>query len=140
MSTQPYVTKLPDGRYLAVELPEGSAQLDPLTGEVVLHPPAIHLLDRLRVLLSPLPSSATAARLRTLRQALGMGRDELADKLGVEVRQVTAWESGRARPTAKQLASLDRLRKRAARSGVLMSSDNGRRPTTRLGDRAPSRR
>src|SRR5438105_12103676 len=106
MPAQPYVARLPDGRYFAVELPAGAAETDPLTGEVILQPPAIHLLDRLRALLSPLPANTTPARLRTLREALGLGPEELAALLHLEAAEVEGWESGKSKPTLEQLTAL----------------------------------
>ena len=120
MPGQPYVCRLPDGRYLTVELPEGSAAADPLTGELILQPLAIHLLDRLRVLVSPLPATTTAGRLRTLREALGVSRPELAARLQVEETHLADWESGRTRPSAEQLAALERLRQQAVRTGIVL--------------------
>src|SRR5947207_12367879 len=110
MPAQPYVARLPDGRYFAVEFPAGSAETDPLTGEVILQPPAIHLLDRLRTLLSPLPANTTSGRLRTLRDALGLGQDELAAMLHLEAAEVEAWESGKRKPTLEQLTALEQIR------------------------------
>src|SRR5207253_6942298 len=107
------------GRYFAVEFPAGSAETDPRTGEVILQPPAIRLLDRLRALLSPLPANTTPGRLRTLRDALGLGRDELAAALHLEAAEVQAWESGKSKPTAEQLTALEQLRQRAVRVGVV---------------------
>ncbi len=120
MPAQPYVARLPDGRYFAVEFPAGSAETDPLTGEVILQPPAIHLLDRLRALLSPLPGNTTPARLRILRDALGLGRDDLAALLHIEAVEVEALESGNSKPTLEQLAALEQLRQRSVRAGVLL--------------------
>ena len=127
MPGQPYVSRLPDGRYFAVELPPNSAKLDPLSGDVVLEAPAIHLLDRLRVLLSPLPSNTTPARLRLLREAMGLNRGELAAKVGVSVQDVVSWETGRRRPSMQGLGRLDRLRERAVRGGVLVPDGERRR-------------
>jgi DNA-binding transcriptional regulator YiaG len=120
MAGPPYVCRLPDGRYLTVELPEGSAEVDPLTGEMILQAPAIHLLDRLRVVLSPLPPTTTAGRLRTFREALSVSRQEMAARLQVEETQLAEWESGQARPSADQLAALERLRQQAARTGIVL--------------------
>jgi DNA-binding transcriptional regulator YiaG len=117
MPGHPYVSKLADGRYFTVELPEGSADLDPVTGELILQPPAIRLLDRLRVLHSPLPPSTTAGRLRLLREVLDLTPDEMASQLQVPPSQIMEWESGIAKPSAEQLAALDRLRNRVVRSG-----------------------
>src|SRR5260370_20206226 len=103
MPGRPYGAGLPGGRSFAVEVPAGSAETDPLTGEVILQPPAIRLLDRLRALLSPLPANTTPGRLRTLRDALGLGRDELAAMLHVEAAEVEAWESGKNKPTLQHL-------------------------------------
>ncbi len=120
MSAQPYVARLADGRYFAVEFPAGSAETDPLTGEVILLPPAIHLLDRLRALLSPLPANTTPGRLRTLRDALGLARDELAAILHLEAAEVEAWESGKSKPALGQLTALEQIRQRSVRAGVLL--------------------
>src|SRR5260221_14528705 len=109
MPAQPYVARLPDGRYFAVEFPAGSAEMDPLTGEVNLQPPAIHLLDRLRALLSPLPANTTPGRLRILRDALGLGRKELAAMLHLEAAEVEAWESGKSKPTLEQVTALEQI-------------------------------
>jgi len=117
---QPYVARLPDGRYFAVEFPAGLAETDPLTGEVILQPPAIHLLDRLRALLAPLPANTTPGRIRSLRDALSLGRDELAALLHLEVVEVEAWESGNNKPTVEQLTALEQIRQRAVRAGVLL--------------------
>jgi DNA-binding transcriptional regulator YiaG len=120
MPGQPYVAQLPDGRYFTVELPEGSAESDPVTGELVLQPAAIHLLDRLRVLLSPLPPTTTGGRIRTLREALGLSLEELASLLKTQEANINAWESGAAKPNADQLAALEGVRSRAVRSGVVL--------------------
>ncbi len=120
MPAQPFVARLPDGRYFAVEFPAGSAETDPLTGEVILQPPAIHLLDRLRALLSPLPANTTPGRLRTLRDALGLGRDELAAMLHLEAAEVESWESGKSKPALEQLTALEQIRQRSVRAGVLL--------------------
>ena len=120
MPAQPYVARLPDGRYFAVEFPPGSAETDPLTGEVILQPPAIHLLDRLRALLSPVPANATPARLRTLRDALGLGRDDLAAMLHLEAVDLEALESGKSKPTLEQLTALEQIRQQSVRAGVLL--------------------
>jgi DNA-binding transcriptional regulator YiaG len=116
----PYVAKLEDGRYFAVELPEGSAQTDAMTGDVVLQPAAIRLLDRLRALLSPLPQKTTANRLRILREVLSLDPDELSRMVQVSPESVLAWEAGKAQPTVEQLSALETLRQQAARSGVLL--------------------
>ncbi|HEV3258627.1 MAG TPA: helix-turn-helix transcriptional regulator [Gemmataceae bacterium] len=120
MPAQPYVARLPDGRYFAVELPAGSADTDPLTGEVILQPPAIRLLDRLRALLSPMPANTTPGRLRILRDALGLGRDELAAMLHLEAAELEGWESGKSKPTLEQLTALEQIRQRSVRAGVLL--------------------
>jgi DNA-binding transcriptional regulator YiaG len=117
MPGQPYVSKLADGRYFTVELPEGSSELDPATGELILRAPAIHLLDRLRVLHSPLQATASPGRLRLLREALDVRQDELAAQLQVDSGLVAEWETGAKKPTAEQLSALDFLRTRAIRAG-----------------------
>jgi len=120
MPGQPYVAKLPDGRYFAVELPDDSAEHDPVTGELILRAPAIHLLDRLRVLLSPLPATTTPGRIRALREALGLTEEELASRLQIDVSQLTSWEAGTVRPSAQDLEKLERLRRAAVRAGIAL--------------------
>ena len=120
MPGQPCVGKLPDGRYFAVELPEGSADRDPVTNELILQPAAIRLLDRLRVLLAPLPPKTTAARIRILREALGLSAQELASSLQIEENELARWESGAVKPTPEQLAALEQLRSQAARRGIAL--------------------
>lgn len=120
MPGQPYVAKLPDGRYFAVELPENSTEEDPLTGELILQPAAVHLLDKLRTLLSPLPPTTTPGRLTLLRDALGLTRQQLASYLSIEPGAIAAWEAGIAKPGAEHLAALEAIRSRAARTGVVL--------------------
>ncbi len=120
MAGQPYVTKLGDGRYLALELPEGAAELDPITGELILLAPAIRLLDQLRALLSPLLAVTTPGRLRILREGLNLSQEELAVLLKIEASVLAAWEAGQAKPTLEQLNQLEEIRQRAARAGVVV--------------------
>jgi DNA-binding transcriptional regulator YiaG len=115
-----YVGKLPNGRYFAVELPEGAAEYDASTGELILQPPAIHLLDRLQVLLSPLPPTTTANRLRLLREMLGMSLDQFAGALHLTRNLIEDWEAGRCAPSAAHLAALEQLRQHALRTGVTL--------------------
>lgn len=121
MPGQPYVSPLPDGRYLAVELPPESTTTDALTGELLLLPPATQLLDKLRTLLTPLPSKPTKHRLRILREALGMNQKELAERLGTTTLQIEHWESGSAILAGTQWTALENLRSQAARNGVVLS-------------------
>jgi DNA-binding transcriptional regulator YiaG len=114
MPSQPYVARLPNGRYSAVELPEASTETDSTTGELILLPPAIHLLDRLRILLSPLPEKSTPGRIKTLRESLGLSPNELADQLQVDASLVGDWEKGKSKPSAEHLSILERLRQRGA--------------------------
>ncbi len=120
MPGQPYVAKLPDGRYFAVELPEGSTQTDPLTGELLLHAPAIHLLDRLRTLLTPLTVRITPQRLRILRESLGFSPQGLAKEMNCAEQTVTAWEMGKTKPDSAQVGALEKLRLQAVQRGILL--------------------
>ena len=120
MAGQPYVAKLPDGRYFAVELPEGSTQTDSVTGELILLAPAIHLLDRLRVLLSPLPEKVTSGRIKVLRESLGLSVSDLADQLQINPRLVADWEAGKCPPTPEIRAALEDLRHQAIQRGILL--------------------
>jgi hypothetical protein len=113
MPGQPYVAKLPNGRYFAVELPEGSTQTDSVTGELILLPPAIHLLDRLRVLCAPFPERSTPGRIKILREALGLSVKDLASELQIDAPLVDDWETGKGKPGADITSALERLRQQA---------------------------
>jgi DNA-binding XRE family transcriptional regulator len=115
-----YVAKLPNGRYFAIELPEGSTETDTVTGQLILLPPAIHLLDRLRVLLCPLPEKSTPSRIKTLRETLGLSPSELADQIQIDAAVVCAWEAGKSKPNSEELATLERLRQQAIQRGILL--------------------
>ena len=120
MPGQPYVSPLPDGRYLAVELPPESTATDEVTGELLLLPPAIRLLERLRALTTPLPPLPTKNRLRILREALSLDKEELAERLSATVTEVEQWETGATVPPIERLSAYETLRSQAARNGVIL--------------------
>ena len=120
MAGQPYVAKLPNGRYFAVELPEGSTQTDSATGELILLPPAIHLLDRLRALCTPVPEKCTPGRIKTLREALGLSAGELAAELRIDASLLDALETGKNKPSPEVGSALERLRRQAIQRGILL--------------------
>ena len=90
-----YVGKLPEGHYFSVELPEGSPERDAIADELILQPVAIHLLDRLRALLSPLPRVVTSCRLRLLRESLDWSVEDLSKELHEDPSSIRAWEAKR---------------------------------------------
>lgn len=124
MAAQPYVAKLPDGRYVAVELPDGSTTQDPTTGELLLRPAALHLLDQIRTLVCPLPPKMTANRLRILREGLGLTQEQLAKHLNCQRQDVDGWENGVAKPEINQIGLLENLRKEAIARGILLPQRN----------------
>ncbi len=121
MPGHPYVGKLHDGRYFAVELPEGSAERDTITNELILRPVALRLLDRLQTVLSPLPQVVTPGRLRLLRESLNWSEEELANEIGEKVESLRAWEANEARPTGPQREKLEVVRHRIIQLGVPLS-------------------
>jgi DNA-binding transcriptional regulator YiaG len=117
----PYVAKLPDGRPMAVELPEDSAYVDPKTNELILKGPALRFLDRVQTLLAPLPTvRMSPARHRILREILELAPGELATAVGRTEDAVLAWESGSSSADAEALGLLERLRAKAAKRGIAM--------------------
>lgn len=116
------VAKLPDGRYFTIELPEGFTERDAVTNELILQPQAIHLLDRLRSLLSPLSHVVTSGRLRLLRESLNWSVEDLAKELQEDPSSVRAWEANQGKPGDEQRAKLEAVRTRITRSGVLLSA------------------
>jgi DNA-binding XRE family transcriptional regulator len=55
------------------------------------------------------PAAPFAERLRALRQAAGLTRQELADRAGMGAGTVAAYEQGRRRPVSRTLADLARV-------------------------------
>jgi transcriptional regulator with XRE-family HTH domain len=55
------------------------------------------------------PAAALAERLRALRQAAGLTRQELAARAGMGVATLAAYEQGRRRPVPLTLADLVRV-------------------------------
>lgn len=115
----PYSMRLADGRHLFIELPPGSVTRDP-DGELVLRPQAARLIDRMRVMARDLPDRPTPGWIRTLREALGLTQREMGERAGVDKLSVSRWERGEVRPGPGSVEALRRLRKQAARRGVVM--------------------
>lgn len=118
MAGHPYVAKMPDGRQMAVELPEETAYLDPETNELILKGSALRFLDRVQTLLAPLPLvRMTPARHRLLREVLDLTQAELGAALGLPEATVAAWEAGSDAADASALARLEQMRAASAKRG-----------------------
>jgi hypothetical protein len=118
----PYTMKLPDGRTIYVEVPGRWVTKD-RGGEVAFLPAAVRFLDRVRALaMSVLNTAPSPGFITTLREALGMTQQELAERLNVDKMSVSRWERGTIRPSAESLATLEKVRQKAVRKGVVIGA------------------
>lgn len=117
----PYTLRLRDGRTLVVEIPGKWTMVD-RDGAAALLPPAVQMLDRIRVLLSKVSAflPLTPGYITTLRKALGLTQQQFGARLGVDKMTVYRWERGTVKPGPQSLARLERLRKQALREGVTL--------------------
>jgi DNA-binding XRE family transcriptional regulator len=114
----PWTMRLRDGRTLAVEIP-GRWTTQDRDGSLALLPPAVHFLDRLQVLFSPMRTPPSPAYIKTLREALGLTQTGLGERLGVAKITISRWERGDLRPGGESLAKLESLRREVAREGAV---------------------
>jgi DNA-binding transcriptional regulator YiaG len=117
----PYTMRLPDGRTLFILIPARWCELD-VSGEVAFKPDAVRLLDRVRVMAMRTPRSPTPGLILTLREALGLTQTQLGDRIGVDKMTVARWEWGKVRPSAAAMKALDKIRREAARKGVVVAA------------------
>ncbi|MEI6077886.1 MAG: helix-turn-helix domain-containing protein [Verrucomicrobiota bacterium] len=75
---------------------EVTAYADPETGEDILTPESLDLIEKTQARHLGLIS---AGELKALRQRLGLSQDEMSDLLQIGGKSYTRWESGRARPS-----------------------------------------
>jgi type I restriction enzyme M protein len=64
----------------------------------------------------PRDAESVAARLRILRDSLGLSQEQLARRLGVSFATVNRWESGRTQLSPRAKAALAELEAQHARS------------------------
>ena len=80
---------------------------------------------------TPSPDHLTGAELQTLREALHLSRDDLADLAGVQARTVKHWENGRSGvpgDVAALLQALDAQVTQAAREALALLASAARLP------------
>ncbi|MBI1851047.1 MAG: helix-turn-helix domain-containing protein [Planctomycetes bacterium] len=56
-----------------------------------------------------------------LRDALALTQKEMGELIGVNKLTISRWERGTLRPSPESIRALERLRKTAARKGVLVA-------------------
>ncbi len=118
----PYTMKLPGGKIVYVEIPGRWVSQD-RGGETVFLPPAVYLLDRVHVMAMSLTGRMpTPGHIKTLRRTLGLTQSEMAERVGVDKMTVWRWERGKVRPSKSAVSALEKLRKQAARRGVIVES------------------
>lgn len=117
----PYAMRLPDRRTLLVTIPAEWCESD-ASGELAFTPEAVRWLDRVRAVAMRVPSSPTPGYIRTLREALGLTQTQMGERVGVDKMTVARWEWGRFRPGAEAVRAIDRMRRKAARHGVVIAA------------------
>lgn len=117
----PYLMRLPSGRTLLVLIPAEWCDTD-ASGETAFRPPAVRLLDRVRVTAMSVPPEPTPGYIRTLREALGLTQVEFGKRLGVDSMTVSRWERGAVKPSPAAVKALDRLRREAGRKGITIAA------------------
>lgn len=117
----PYTLRLRDGRTLVVEIPGKWVTAD-RDGTPLFLPPAVEMIDRIRVLVSSVSafSPPTPGYILTLRKALDLTQQQLGERAGVDKMTVYRWERGMLKPGPESLARLEKLRKEAVRKGVIL--------------------
>jgi DNA-binding transcriptional regulator YiaG len=97
-----------DGDGTAEIIPiEVQAYADPETGEDVLTPESLDLIERTQARHMGL---MTAEDVKALRTRLALSQDEMSDLLQIGAKTYTRWESGRARPSRSMNVMLCALR------------------------------
>ena len=86
---------------------EVQAYTDPETGEDVLTPESLELIEKTQARHMGLMS---AGEIKELRQRLGLSQDEMSELLQIGGKSYTRWESGRARPSRSMNVLLCALR------------------------------
>ena len=100
---------------------EVQAYTDPGTGEDVLSPESMHLIEKTQARHMGL---MTADEMKALRMRLGLSQDEMSDLLQIGAKTCTRWESGRARPSRSMNVMLCALRDGQLRVNYLRALRN----------------
>ncbi|MBI3843929.1 MAG: helix-turn-helix domain-containing protein [Planctomycetes bacterium] len=116
----PYTMRLPDGRTIYIDVPGRFTAVD-RSGEVAFTSEGVRFLDRIRAAATPLRHAPTPGYLAALRDALALTQKEMGELIGVNKLTISRWERGTLRPSPESIRALERLRKTAARKGVLVA-------------------
>lgn len=117
----PFTARLPDGRTLFVLVPGRWCERD-AGGEVLFKPEAARFLDRVQALAMETPARPTPGFIRALREGLGLTQTRFAERVGVDKMTVARWEWGLLKPGREKVPAIDRVRKEAARRGVVIDT------------------
>jgi putative transcriptional regulator len=91
------------------------------SGQPLLLPPAVRVLDRLRALFET-RTAVTPGFIVSLREAMELTQQQFAAKLGVSKMTVSRWECGRMNPGKSAAQRIRKLQQKAQREGVRISA------------------
>jgi len=117
----PYTMRLPDDRTVFVLVPAEWCARD-RSGEITFKPEAVRFLDRVQVMAMKTPTTPTPGFIRTLREALGLTQQQLGERVGVDKLTVYRWERGMMKPSPAAVKAIERVRRDAARKGVVIAA------------------
>jgi DNA-binding transcriptional regulator YiaG len=95
---------------------------DSRSGELSYTASAVRTLDRLRAILVEINEHSSPGHVKTLREALGLTQQELADRLKVTSQTISRWERGEVQPNVGALKKLRRIQSSARMKGVAVKT------------------
>lgn len=117
----PHLLRLPDGRRLFVEVPVEWTTRD-RGGRIAFLPAAVRYLDQVRAAALEITQPPTPGHVRALRETLSLTQAQFAKRIGVDKLTVSRWERGAIRPNAESTRRIERLRRAAARRGIVIAA------------------
>ena len=135
LRTTPFFVQIPnlDGDGIAETVSvDVQCFTDPETGEEVLTPESLELIDRTKARRMGL---ILPDELKSLRERLDLSQDEISDLLQIGAKTYTRWETGRARPSRSLNVMLCALRDGVMTLEYLRSLRTGGGVTSRFAER-----
>jgi len=107
----------PEGRVVATV----PMRRDTKTGKLNYTPSALRTLDHLRALIQQVDRESSPGHIKSMRDALGMTQQQLANRLKVSSQTVSRWERGEVQPNTAALTRLRRLQATVRAKGIAVA-------------------